>query len=266
MALGMRHIPPSLEGDNWGSPMRKQDSKTPRRGAAAGTLAVTRTLALALALALTWSVGTAFAAEDEEEVPLDTKLMRQFLKDLGLQRDGEGIEYRERAPLVVPPSRNLPPPQSTGTVANNPAWPKDPDVNKRKVEAAKKKQPNRTAGEAADAEARPLSRTELDRGRTAAGSTQPGGTVTKDADADASRALRPNELGSKSLFSNMFSSAPWADKTEVGSFSGEPTRENLTAPPPGYQTPSPNQPYGLGPSRDERKGLTLEQRTAGENR
>ena len=246
--------------------MRNRSSKTPRRGAPAGTLAAaTRTLALALALAMTWNVGSVFAAEDEEEVPLDTKLMRQFLKDLGLQRDGEGIEYRERAPLVVPPSRNLPPPQSEGSVANNPAWPKDPDVNKRKVEAAKKKLPARTAAEAADAEARPLPRSELERGRTAAG-TQTGGTVVKDADADASRPLRPQELGSKSLFSNMFSSAPWSDKTEVGTFTGEPTRENLTAPPPGYQTPSPNQPYGVGPSRETRKGLTLEQRTAGETR
>ena len=73
---------------------------------------------------------SAFAqsAAEDEDVPLDTKLMRQFLKDLGLRRDGEGIEYRERAPLVVPPSRNLPPPQSEAAVTANPAWPKDPDV------------------------------------------------------------------------------------------------------------------------------------------
>jgi hypothetical protein len=64
----------------------------------------------------------------------------------------------------------------------------------------------------------------------------------------------------------MFSSAPWADKTETGTFTTEPPRDNLTAPPPGYQTPSPNQPYGLGPSQEKRKGLTLEQRTAGETR
>jgi hypothetical protein len=248
--------------------MRNRDSKTQRAGAAtkhrgaAGRFAVTVTLALAVAL----SAGSAFAAEDDEDVPLDTKLFRQWMKDLGLQRDGEGIEYRERAPLVVPPSRNLPPPrQGDAAVATNPAWPKDPDAQQRKAAAVKKKQPNRTAAEAADAEARPLSRTELERGRTAAGS-QPEGTVTKDADAESSRPLRPGELGSKSLFSNMFSSAPWADKTEVGTFTSEPPRDNLTAPPPGYQTPSPNQPYGLSPTRENRKGLTLEQRTAGETR
>ena len=247
--------------------MRKRDSKTQHRSAATknrGAAAGSFTVALTLALAMALSVGNAFAEEDEEEVPLDTKLFRQFMKDLGLRRDGEGIDYRERAPLVVPPSRNLPPPQSEAAVTSNPAWPKDPDASKRKAEAVKKKLPNRTAAEAADAEARPLSRSELERGKAAPG-TQAGGVV-KDADAEASRPLRPNELGSKSLFSNMFSSAPWADKTETGTFTGEPERDNLTAPPPGYQTPSPNQPYGLSPTQEKGKGLTLEQRTAGETR
>src|SRR5262245_63018847 len=50
------------------------------------------------------------------------------MKDLGLRRDGEGIDFRERAPLVVPPSRNLPPPQDGTPVTANPAWPKDPDA------------------------------------------------------------------------------------------------------------------------------------------
>ena len=66
--------------------------------------------AVALAVALAWSAGSARAEDAEEEVPLDTKLFRQFMKDLGLQRDGSPIDYRERAPLVVPPSRDLPPP------------------------------------------------------------------------------------------------------------------------------------------------------------
>jgi hypothetical protein len=188
MALGMRHIPPSLEGDNWGLPMRNRDSKTPHRGAATkhcgtGTLVVMLTLAMAL------SAGSASAAEDDEDLPLDTKLFRQFMKDLGLRRDGEGIDYRERAPLVVPPSRNLPPPRSEAAVTSNPAWPNDPDVKQRKLDAVKKKQPNRTAAEAAEADARPLSRTELERGRATPG-TQPGGTVVTDADAEASRRLQ----------------------------------------------------------------------------
>ena len=52
------------------------------------------------------------------------------MEGLGLQQDGEAINYQERAPLVIPPSRALPPPEKAdAVVANNPAWPKDPDVS-----------------------------------------------------------------------------------------------------------------------------------------
>jgi hypothetical protein len=37
----------------------------------------------------------------------------------------------------------------------------------------------------------------------------------------------------------------------------------MTAPPSGYQTPSPNQPYGLGVPRDTYKPSTLEERVEG---
>ena len=36
------------------------------------------------------------------------------------------------------------------------------------------------------------------------------------------------------------------DEQEAARFTGEPARTSLTEPPPGYQTPSPDQPYGLG--------------------
>ena len=35
---------------------------------------------------------------------------------------------------------------------------------------------------------------------------------------------------------------------DAAQFTGEPPRTELTAPPPGYQTPSPDQPYGFGQS------------------
>jgi hypothetical protein len=35
-------------------------------------------------------------------------------------------------------------------------------------------------------------------------------------------------------------------KDEAVTFTGEPRRESLTEPPPGYQTPSPSQPYRSG--------------------
>jgi hypothetical protein len=230
--------------------MRHQDRKGQRRAAAVA--------AVALAVAVTLGTSAAFAADDEEEVPLDTKLFRQLMKDIGLRKDGEGIDYRERAPLVVPPSRNLPPPQSETPVSANPAWPKDPDVVQRKAAAAKKKEPARTAAQTMEAEGRPLSREELDKGKT----TGPvGGSASPE---EAGRAMKPSELGSKSFFKDIFSS--FSSEGETGTFNGEPVRENLTAPPTGYQTPSPDQPYGVGPKSKKAKAMTVEDRAQGYTR
>ena len=52
------------------------------------------------------------------------------------------------------------------------------------------------------------------------------------------------ELGSKSL-TTIFGSL-WAPKEEYVPFTGEPARSTLIEPPPGYRTPSPAQPYGVG--------------------
>ena len=43
------------------------------------------------------------------------------------------------------------------------------------------------------------------------------------------------------------------DEPEVKSFTAEPPRTALTEPPPGYQTPSPDQPYGVGKAKPQVK-------------
>ena len=54
--------------------------------------------------------------------------------------------------------------------------------------------------------------------------------------------LSPSQLGYTGGLSGMFG----GNKTETAPFKGEPTRDSLTQPPPGYQTPSAAQPYGFG--------------------
>jgi hypothetical protein len=54
----------------------------------------------------------------------EATLFGSIVKSLGIGGDND-IEYRERPPLVVPPSRDLPPPQTAGA-ARNPNWPVDP--------------------------------------------------------------------------------------------------------------------------------------------
>src|SRR5438552_2281082 len=43
------------------------------------------------------------------------------------------------------------------------------------------------------------------------------------------------------------------NKAETAPWKGEPTRESLTQPPSGYQTPSPNFAYGTGPKESMNK-------------
>src|SRR3954453_12195894 len=59
----------------------------------------------------------------------------RVLEGLGFKKaDGnDEIEYRERPPLVLPSGRNLPPPEKVDAAVTNPAWPKDPDVKRRKL-------------------------------------------------------------------------------------------------------------------------------------
>jgi len=235
--------------------MRSRNPKRLRRAAAAA--------AVALAVALAWSAGSARAEDDDENVPLDTKLFRQFMKDLGLSRIGDGqIEYRERAPLVVPPSRELPPPRDEAEVAaKTPAWPKDPDVARRKQDLAAEKAKLK-GNLSVEEQMRALRPDELDK---------PGAGEKKSADAkgagkspeDTSRPLMPSDLGTKTekIFGSIWSTLTPA-KPEAAPFTGEPPREAMTAPPSGYQTPSPNYPYGMG-VQDKRKASTLEERVEG---
>ena len=93
--------------------------------------------ALSLTLAAAMMVASAPARAAEDDTPSDSKIIRGVLESIGLKKDGEAINYQERAPLVIPPSKTLPPPQNAdAAIANNPAWPKDPDVQRSKAEKA----------------------------------------------------------------------------------------------------------------------------------
>lgn len=200
-------------------------------------------LSLVLAAAVLAVPSQAFAADDEEA--FDTKFFRGILEGIGLQRDEKIINYQERAPLVIPPSKTLPPPErSNALIANNPAWPKDPDVLRAKEDAARERErQTMTADEVIARDSRPLRPDELTPGaksrtmKRAARTTQQAGTWSEQ-----NQRLSPSQLGyTGGLFTNMFGGRD----EEVAKFTGEPPRLSLTEPPPGYQTPSPDQPYGM---------------------
>jgi hypothetical protein len=205
-------------------------------------------VAAAVALACVFAAGQVAKAADEdvEDEPFETRIMKAIL-GIG---DKDSIDYRERAPLVVPPSMNLVPPEQ-GKI-DNPAWPKDADIQEKKKKKAAAKHKNQDPEEAA----RRLSPAELDRGRLVRPGSRP--DVPENPELEGQRPLRPNELGYKGgLFGSLFKDN---SKPETAVFTGEPARSALTDPPAGYMTPSPSQPYGLGLKKEAPKPYKLEDR------
>ena len=163
-------------------------------------------------------------------------------RSLGMRgADDPVIEYRERSPLVVPPTRDLPPPQANMARAN-PAWPVDPDTKRAKDRAdAKKKRTGGGSGfQDSDTLGNPISPSELNAPGAPAPTSRPGAFDPRDG-----RPLSPSELGHTGGLFNWRAFGFGTTTEEARTFTNEPTRDALTAPPPGYQTPSPAYPYGV---------------------
>jgi hypothetical protein len=205
-----------------------------------------RLAAVALGIGVMMTAGVARAQDDDDDdgKTFEEKVIDGIMAGVGgTNMENRGIDYRERSPLVVPPKLDLPPPESAKSEIKDPNWPKDPDEARRKAAIAARKKDNKDPMEAA----RVLTPSELNVGRTAAPARtnddpiQPG--VTNNP------MLSPSQLGFDGRFSSLFGGR----KNEEAPFKGEPTRESLTQPPSGYQTPSPNFAYGTGP--DSRKPI-----------
>jgi hypothetical protein len=213
------------------------------------TVALRRALrlaAVAVGVGLIMTVGVARAQDDEEDdKTFEEKLIEGIMAGIGgTNMENRGIDYRERSPLVVPPKLDLPPPESVKTEIKDPNWPKDPDEQRRKAAIAARKKDNKDPREAS----RILTPSELNAGKTAPTSrtnndpVQPGNSFNNPI-------LSPSQLGFTGSFSSLFG----GNKAETAPFKGEPTRESLTQPPTGYQTPSPNFAYGTGPKESLNK-------------
>jgi hypothetical protein len=161
--------------------------------------------------------GSARAAEDEQDDSFDSRIWRNMKEYLG-GSDGGSIEYRERSPLVVPPSRDLPPPERGAAVKKN-ALPPDLGVSRQSDIIAR-----RLSGSA-------------NRAATAAAPTDDRNEF-KAQPMDLSKVFNGGGLGS--VFGSSYNGV-----NEIGTFTSEPPRMSLTEPPPGYQTPSPAAPYGV---------------------
>jgi hypothetical protein len=183
--------------------------------------------------------GSARAGDDD--VSSSTSVYDKILQTIGVDNSSPNIQYSERSPLVVPPTRDLPLPQANvpPPVAD---WPHDPDIARR-AQAKAKEKPKPHPDYVIES-SRPLRPDELH----ASGAPSGGGTATANADGD----VAPPK---KSMFDFSF-----FHKEQYATFTGEPDRTSLTDPPPGYQTPSPDQPYGIGPEQKKYKVPTVADR------
>jgi type IV secretory pathway VirB10-like protein len=224
--------------------MRKASGRTVQKSSRALIRAL-RLAAIALGIGLVMTAGAVRAQDDEEDdKTFEEKIIEGIMAGIGgTNMENKGIEYRERSPLVVPPKIDLPPPASASADVKAPNWPKDPDEARRKAAIAARKKDNKDPAEAR----RLLMPSELNKGKVAASArtnndpVQPGATNNP--------VLSPSQLGFTGSFSDLFG----GNKSETAPFKGEPTRDSLTQPPTGYQTPSPNFAYGTGPKESLNK-------------
>jgi hypothetical protein len=203
--------------------------------------------AVALGVGLVMAAGPVRAADDEDEddKTFEEKVIEGIMRGLGgTNMENRGIDYRERSPLVVPPKIDLPPPGSVAAEAKAPNWPKDPDEQRRKAAIESRKKANKDPREAS----RILTPSELTAGKTVA-PTRTTGDPVQPGNSFNNPILSPSQLGYTGGFSGLFG----GNKAETAPFKGEPTRDSLTQPPPGYQTPSPNFAYGTGPKESLNK-------------
>ena len=206
---------------------------------------VGRLAAIAFGIGLVIAAGPVRAGDDDEDdKTFEEKVIEGIMAGIGgTNMENKGIDYRERSPLVVPPKIDLPPPTGASAEVKAPNWPKDPDEQRRKAAVAARKKENKDP----IAAARILTPAELAVGKTAA-PQRTSDPVTPGTNNN-NPILSPSQLGYNGGFSGLFG----GNKSETAQFKSEPTRETLTMPPPGYQTPSPNFAYGTGPKESLNK-------------
>jgi len=206
-----------------GMPQDHDRDRAIRRAAPARGMLLRAALGAALIGAVAGlDTSTARAGDDSSD---DQSILSKFMYTMGLKRPPDtmsDINYSERSPLVVPPTRDLPPPAAGLPPA--PDWPKDADNKPHKHVRPKTAAVSPEAGAAAG---------------------QPGQPAQADQAAATPRV--PNPTVEKT---SVWNPKTWFSREEYATFATEPPREDLTDPPAGYRTPSPTQPYGLGPERN----------------
>ena len=156
----------------------------------------------------------AFAVED-------TNMFNSVLGFVGMQFDKErdAIDYRARAPVVVPPRTDLPPPK---VAVRGEAWPRDPDIATERRAALDSRRPAPQVTPNSRVE---MSQTELQRGR---------GPLPADGPPDECQAGAGTPLCLYTPW-NVLKSVVTGFQSDTVLPGPEPPRKYLTEPPAGYR-------------------------------
>jgi hypothetical protein len=166
------------------------------------------------------------ALDDGQQTIFDSllDLAKMGLGFPGGEESEATIDYRERAPLVLPPKIALQQPMAP-VGQRNQAWPVDQNLARQRRAAAEASKPRAND---VDADSLPA-RDRLRYGRTA---SDPRPVQARDCD-DLQRLCNPNE------FWDTMKNTKKDDDSTRGLVAGvEPTRGHLTDPPRGYRAPT----------------------------
>ena len=184
---------------------------------------ITRFRLAAASLVVAAGLATGARAQEGE-------LFKNLLGGMGIIPQDKGpIEYRERAPLVLPPRMDLREPAVSGSLqASNPQWPNDPDVAARKRQTAEERTPiTQTDRYRMNNKNTRLTVDEIRSGR------QAGANITTAPQPRRDNAwIHPDVL--RAQHEQQRSSAPVAGD--------EATRRSLTDPPSAYRKSATGQP------------------------
>jgi hypothetical protein len=183
-----------------------------------------------LACGATLAAAIALAAPAANAQTFEGEGLGGILKGFGLADDEDeekaAIDFRERAPLVVPPSRQLPPPGTTGSIAAPRAnFPVDADRKNASVARA------RQLWDEQSKTGRMLTADEM-RGDTLPPGSKRGYQPPQAGDRERNTLLGANELNKVHKIQE---EERW-DKAE-------PARTRLSDPPAGYRAPAPTAPF-----------------------
>jgi hypothetical protein len=194
---------------------------------------------LLLAGGLLFAASPAFAQEGQ--------LFKNLMEGVIGKRGGEDIEYRERPPLVVPPGSALPRPQEPAS-ARTAAWPNDPDVARRKVDA------NASIFDLESDRRRKnpwLNQAELRQGPAPRATGRP---VIVEEHNNYNNQIEPIRRAKEEAARRV-----QEDIAQLN-YGSEPPRRLLTDPPVGYRRPAGSAPVGPGESGPQEDKQAVGQR------